>query len=119
MAPFLPGKAALAGSKAATAATPHATNTAKATEATNNRALLLAQGFVALKKSFVAIFSPQLFSTKATNRLPPLLAVAGCTIDSLCPRCPYIRDEVLSLYSKPSFCLRWDTNSKWTVGSVP
>src|SRR5215207_4630311 len=24
--------------------------------------------------------------------------VAGCTTGSLCPRCPYIRDEVLSLY---------------------
>ena len=25
-------------------------------------------------------------------------SVAGCTTGSLCPRCPYIRDEVLSLY---------------------
>jgi len=24
--------------------------------------------------------------------------VAGCTTGSLCPRCPYIKDEVLSLY---------------------
>jgi hypothetical protein len=64
MAPFLPGKAALAGSKAATAATPHATNIAKATEATNNSALLLAKGFVALKNSFVAIFSPRFFPQK-------------------------------------------------------
>jgi len=32
--------------------------------------------------------------------------VAGCTTGSLCPRCPYIRDEVLSLYTKPSCCLR-------------
>ena len=33
-------------------------------------------------------------------------SVAGCTTGSLCPRCPYIRDEVLSLYSKPRFCLQ-------------
>jgi hypothetical protein len=33
-------------------------------------------------------------------------SVAGCTTGSLCPRCPYIRDEVLSLYTKPSCCLR-------------
>jgi hypothetical protein len=32
-------------------------------------------------------------------------SVAGCTTGSLCPRCPYRRDEVRSLYSKPSFCL--------------
>jgi hypothetical protein len=25
-------------------------------------------------------------------------SVAGCTTGSLCPWCPYIRDEVLSLY---------------------
>ena len=25
-------------------------------------------------------------------------SVAGCTTGSLCPRCPYIQDEVLSLY---------------------
>ena len=25
-------------------------------------------------------------------------SVAGCTTGSLCPRCPYIRDKVLSLY---------------------
>jgi uncharacterized membrane protein YjjB (DUF3815 family) len=65
--PLVPGKAALAGSNAATAATPHATNTAKATEATNNTVLLLAKGFVALKKSFVAIFSPQLFFRKSNK----------------------------------------------------
>jgi hypothetical protein len=33
-------------------------------------------------------------------------SVAGCTTGSLCPRCPYTRDEVLSLYSKPRSCLR-------------
>jgi hypothetical protein len=27
-----------------------------------------------------------------------ILSVAGCTTGSLCPRCPYIRGEVLSLY---------------------
>jgi len=61
--PLLPGKAALAGSNLATAATLHAPNTAKATEATNNTVLLLGKRFVALKKPLGAIFSPQLSGT--------------------------------------------------------
>src|SRR5215203_5460662 len=77
--------------------TAQATNSAKATQATKNSALLLAKGFVALKNSFVAIFSPPLFSTKATKRPPPLLAVAGCTIGSTHPRVPNTWDEFLSL----------------------
>src|SRR5215208_3844072 len=31
-------------------------------------------------------------------RITMIPTVAGCTTGSLCPRCPYIRDEVLSLY---------------------
>src|SRR5215212_1252784 len=34
-------------------------------------------------------------ASKDHNVIP---SVAGCTTGSLCPRCPYIRDEVLSLY---------------------
>jgi hypothetical protein len=45
-------------------------------------------------------------------------SVAGCTTGSLCPRCPYIQDEVLSLYSKPRFCLRWPHYSRWHGTSV-
>ena len=37
--------------------------------------------------------------------------VAGCTTSSLCPRCPYKRDEVLSLYLKPSFLLIGEDNN--------
>src|SRR5215203_1780852 len=36
-------------------------------------------------------------------RITMIPSVAGCTTGSLCPRCPHIRDEVLSLYSKPKF----------------
>jgi hypothetical protein len=45
-------------------------------------------------------------------------SVAGCTTGYLCPRCPYRRDEVLSLYSKPRFCLRWPHYSRWHGTSV-
>src|SRR5215207_4157913 len=31
-------------------------------------------------------------------RIVMIPSVAGCTTGSLCPRCPYIQDEVLSLY---------------------
>jgi hypothetical protein len=31
-------------------------------------------------------------------RIVMIPSVAGCTTGSLCPRCPYLRDEVLSLY---------------------
>src|SRR5215217_33837 len=56
------------------------------------------------------IFSPPLtfsLSLPQNKNRPPRIAmipsVAGCTTGSLSPRCPHIRDEVLSLYSKPRF----------------
>ena len=45
-------------------------------------------------------------------------SVAGCTTGSLYPRCPYIRDEVLSLYSKPRFWLRGPRYSRCRKSSV-
>jgi hypothetical protein len=71
--PLLPGKAALAGSNLATAATLHAPNTAKATEATNNTVLLLGKRFVALKKPLGAIFSPQLSGTGPKGEPQPCI----------------------------------------------
>jgi len=35
-------------------------------------------------------------------------SVAGCTTGSPCPRCPYRRDEVLSLY-QAEFLSKWGT----------
>jgi hypothetical protein len=45
-------------------------------------------------------------------------SVAGCTTGSLYPRRPYIRDEVLSLYSKPCFCLQGAHYSRCDESSV-
>jgi hypothetical protein len=38
-------------------------------------------------------------------------SVAGCTTGSLCPRCPYRRDEVLSLY-QAEFLSEVQTNKR-------
>src|SRR5215204_6656013 len=51
-------------------------------------------------------------------RITTIPSVAGCTTGSLCPRCPYIRDEVLSLYSKPRFCLQGAHYSRCHESSV-
>src|SRR5215208_6397385 len=90
--PLLPGKAALAGSNLATAATLHAPNTAKATEATNNIVLLLGKRFVALKKPLGAICSPQLSGTgpRRTAALyhaeSPCATISRTRRPSRCPR---------------------------------